>query len=193
MTSMWKRTAALAVLGIAVAGWGCESGTEPVPQAGLEAESSVSSLLDGSDDGSTLDFLERSSSLLVEQIVTTLATPEDGGELELLGHELVIPAGAVEKATYFVMIVLPGNAVQVELFAFDAQTGLDVGDAGFLTPVQLALSYADVSGIKDPSQLVIVHVPHDGEPEPLATRVDEEAQKAHAELWHFSRYALCRN
>lgn len=190
MISMLKNRTVLAVLALALLGLGCESGTEPAPPAAVEAESRTSNLL-GSDED-VLDFLERSSSLLVEQVVTELVTSE-GGTLELLGHSLVIPNGAVDDPTYFVMIVLPGAQVQVELYAIDAATGLDVGASGFDTAVQLALSYSDVSGIKDPSKLVIVHVTGEGEPVELATEVDTEAEKASADLDHFSRYALCRN
>lgn len=198
MHRTFLRGARAAILALAFIALGCESATDPVGPAQLETtENSTSNLLGGllggEDLESTLEILERSSSLLVEQTKIVLVEKDDDAEIELLGHRLTIPAGAVEQATYFVMIVLPGTQVQVELYALDAATGLDVGENGFKTPVQLALSYADLNGLKDPSELTIAYIPRDGAPEQLKTDVDTESQTASAWLKHFSRYALCRN
>lgn len=193
MHRTFLRGARAAILALAFIALGCESATDPVGSPQLEIENSTSSLLSGEESESTLAILERSSSLLVEQTEILLFQPGTSAEINLLGHTLKIPADAVERPTYFVMIVLPGTQVQVELHAVDAETGLDVGGNGFKTAVQLALSYADLNGVKDPYELTIAYIPHDGAPEQLVTTIDDTAQTASAHLEHFSRYALCRN
>ena len=188
------RTARLAVLGVAFIGLGCESPSEPAIQpVEVEAPNHLfGGLLGKLGLGSTLEMVERTSSLLVEQVVTLLVD-EDGGVIQLLGHSLTIPAGAVDDPTYFVMIALPGNKVRVELYAIDPLTGLDIGHDGFDVPVELTLSWADMSGVTDPDDLVIAYLPLSGAPQALPTTIDETAETARADLGHFSRYALCRN
>lgn len=192
MISMWKNRTVVAVLALALLGLGCESGTEPAPQAILEAESSPSSLLEGDSESSDAEIVERGTDLLTDQVASALIGIE-GGVLEILGHKLIVPEGAVTEVTQFVMVVVPGNQVLVDLYAFDPLLGTNVGESGFLVPVHLALSYDDVKGIKDPSTLRIVHLATNGDREALETEVDEGAKLASADLEHFSRYALCRN
>lgn len=203
MISTLKNKAVLTVLALAFLGLGCESGTEPAPQSALEAEPVASSLLGGalevdsedsedSEQSESDDILERTVPLLTEQVASALIGPA-GGVLEILGHQLVVPEGAVTDLTQFVMVVVPGTQVLVDLYAFDPLLGTNIGESGFLVPVQLALSYADVPGIKDPSKLRIVHIRTDGGREELETEIDEDAEEASADLEHFSRYGLCRN
>lgn len=196
MLSSYLRISRVGILALAFLVLGCENGADQIVEPKLQVEQQQAGLL-GDDDAtldSTLEFLERSESLLVEQTeILLVEDPDVEYVLELLGHTLTIPAGAVEKPTYFVMIVLPGAQVQVELYALDAETGVSVGENGFKTAVNLALSYADLPGDFDPNSLVIVHIPKDGEPEPLQTELNTEAQTVSADLDHFSRYALCRN
>lgn len=192
----WKagRGARVAVLALAFLALGCEAPTEPRAAQPLEVESE-SRLLGGllGSLGSALEIVEGTTSLLTEQVVTVLVDPAVGGVIELLGHRLEVPAGAVDDPTYFVMIALPGNAVRVELYAIDVASGLDVGANGFDVPVELTLSWAGLSGIKDPSRLVIAYLPPQGSPQQLPTTIDGTARTASADLDHFSRYALCRN
>ncbi|MBW3554976.1 MAG: hypothetical protein KY466_15830 [Gemmatimonadetes bacterium] len=191
MISTWKNRTALAVLALALFGLGCESGTEPGARGEpLEVQSSSNPLL-GDELGSELSFAHRTVAKLSDEVVRKTIGAE-GGTLSLDGHSLTVPPNAVDRPTLFVMAVLAGTEIQVELIAYDPDLYLDVGEGGFNIPVQLALSYAGMED-PDPDKLVIVHVTSDGERIELASTVDEENQVVRAELEHFSRYALCTN
>lgn len=188
-----KRGGRAAILAIAALALGCENATEPLRSPALEVDGAVDGLLDETTEtlGSELSFAHRTLALLTDEVVRQKVGPA-GGELSLLGHTLTIPPDAVDRPTMFVMAVLAGEAIQVELIAYDPDLHSDVGGKGFAVPVQLALSYAE-TGTDDPESLVIVYVNSNGDKEKLDSEVDQENQVVRAELAHFSKYALCRN
>lgn len=176
-----------ALLAIAVLVLGCETGTGPAHTPALQVDGPDAALL-----GSELSFANRTVAQLSDEVVRQKIDPDVGGELTLLGHTLTVPAGAVDRPTMFVLSVLAGTEIQVELIAYDPDLYEDVGGKGFNIPVQLALSYAEAD-IDDPESLTIVHVEADGEKIVIDSEVDTENQVVRAELTHFSRYGLCSN
>ncbi|HUG41592.1 MAG TPA: hypothetical protein VMM12_13975 [Longimicrobiales bacterium] len=193
MFSTLNRGGRVAILAVAAFALGCENATEPLQDPALEVDGATDGLLEETTEtlGSELSFAHRTVAQLTDEVVRELVGPE-GGTLTLLGHSLTIPEGAVERPTMFVMAVLTGTEIQVELIAYDPDLYEDVGGKGFAVPVQLALSYAEAD-IDDPESLVIVHVQSDGTKVPLESEVDTDAQVVRADLDHFSRYALCGN
>lgn len=202
MTSILNRGGRTIILAVAVLALGCESGTEPAGAPELQDDGAASGLLggqalqDGSHAdgllGSTLSFANRTVAQLSDEVVRQKIDPDVGGELTLLGHTLTIPAGAIDRPTMFVMSVLAGTEIQVELIAYDPDLYEDVGGKGFNVPVQLALSYAEAE-VDDPESLTIVYITPDGDKEVIESTVDTENQVVRAELSHFSRYGLCTN
>lgn len=194
MTSILNRGARAVILAIAVVALACETGTEPPRSPALLTDGPASGLL-GDDDllGSELSLAHRTIALLSDEVVRQKIEPDVGGTLELLGHSLYVPPGAVDRPTMFVMSVLAGTEIQVELIAYDPDLYEDVGGKGFNKPVQLALSYAEAD-IDDPESLTIVHITADGDKVEIDNvYVDTENQVVTGDLSHFSRYALCSN
>ena len=197
MPSKMKPPTAAAVLLLAILVWGCESSTEPPPApAQLEAVQTVPDNLLGGLLGSTLNLglrLVQTTVVIVGDLGDALIGPV-GGSLSVDGHRISVPPGAVPHPATFTMEVLSGRTVEVDLTAVDPETGEDVGGKGFAIPVQLALSYDDVS-IRDADvdRLVIVRIHEDGRREPLPSTVDRATKQVIAELDHFSKYGLCRN
>lgn len=116
-----------------------------------------------------------------------------GGSVELAGHHLVVPAGAVSHPTRFTLRLVENGFVEVDLRAARASgpdAGADVGKKGFSRPVILSLSYdqAELSG--DPEALVVAWVRPDGSLQPLRSSHDGEGRTITAPLDHFSRYVL---
>lgn len=192
MKTFWKRYAATAALAVGLLAVGCDQAGDPASPIAPEEQAQDGLIGDVVDGLGGLEFVRSNIYQLQQQVVTTLIDPALGGELNLLGHKLTIPAGAVEAPTFFVMFVIPGNTIQVELFAIDARTGINVGEQGFQIPVQLSLSYA-TADVDDPENLIIVHVERNGNRIPLPSTVDEDAELVSADLAHFSRYAMCSN
>lgn len=215
MTRIWRHITAAGALAIILAVWGCDQGTEPTGQL-LQAERPESGLLGGAIDEALdsdltieevealvpvedplgpeelmeLNGLKPVQSLAgaaVSQVVSAVFGV-DGGQLELEGHLLTVPAGAVLAPTRFTMRQVPNGGVEVDLRATQAVAG-NIGSSGFEIPVQLALSYAGTDGESNPEDLVIVRV---ATGERLETEV-VEGSRVQAELDHFSRYRICTN
>lgn len=129
--------------------------------------------------------------------VATLATSAvigpSGGRLELGGHQLIVPAGAVSHPARFSLELLENGYVEVELNASSKGHGNNVGQRGFAVPVILELSYAAADGPVSPEELKIVWVRSDGSLEPLPSMHDAASQTVRAGLKHFSPYALASN
>jgi hypothetical protein len=118
-----------------------------------------------------------------------------GGVVELLGHSLTVPPGAVAQPTLFSIAALPRGRIEVELLALSIDLfgrSHDVGSGGFHNgkTVRLTLSYARATNVSDPSRLVVLHVSDDGAVDPLPTVVDGDARTVTVELAHFSRYCM---
>lgn len=121
----------------------------------------------------------------------------NGGTVTLLGHRIVVPAGAVDLPTVFTLAVLPNGYVQVDVTALaPALSGLvDVGAAGFERPVRLDLSYERATNVKRESRLVILRLNPAGMSElheALPTTVAASQDQATVWLEHFSGYIMAQ-
>lgn len=188
MSRHWKSLLAPSLLSVLLLA-SCEPRdlTDPrVPTAALSAESAESS-----QDQYTFVTAEPLPSL--QQTVRVI--DEMGGMLELLGHVLTVPAGAVAEPTQFSMVALPDGRIEVELAALSV-TGVgaprEVGADGFLNgkTVRLTLSYATATNVDDPSRLLVLYLMDGGAVEALPTSVDVGTKTVSVELEHFSRYCM---
>lgn len=75
-----------------------------------------------------------------------------GGTIELGGHRLDVPAGAVDGAVEFTMALLPARMLKVRIQA-NGQ-----GSFAFKVPATLTLSYARCGAAVDPSRLRIYKI-----------------------------------
>jgi hypothetical protein len=176
--------ALLPLLTVALALGGCERvelpGTPSVPEfssAGLHALHKVPERVRTATAGSTSG---------------AIIGPE-GGTIELAGHRLTVPAGAVTRPTRFSMRLVGNGYVEVDLRAAQASAAggeTDVGKRGFARPVVLSLSYAQAQVPEDLSRVVIAWVKPDGTLQPLTSEHDAQKQSIAAELDHFSGYVL---
>ena len=113
-----------------------------------------------------------------------------GGKLMLGKHELWVPKDAVSGATTFTMTKIDGDQIRVKLTATKLLTN-DVGSQGFAVPVKLTLSYHNAAEIpQDESLLRIVWIRLDGTVQEQLSNVEVTGKRVHAELGHFSDYAL---
>jgi hypothetical protein len=115
-----------------------------------------------------------------------------GGRVDLLGHSIVVPAGAVTEPKVFTITSIPGGYVEVDLRAGDGSLlDPDSDDENFAVPVTLTLTYERSTNVTDPSQLVVLRLNGvDGEPEALPSTVDLNVATITTQLDHFSRYAI---
>lgn len=116
-----------------------------------------------------------------------------GGSVELAGHLLVVPAGAVSHPTRFTLRLVENGFVEIDLKAARASgigAGADVGKQGFSRPVILHLSYEQAELTTDPEALFVAWVKPDGSLQPLRSSHDAEERTITAALDHFSRYVL---
>jgi len=133
------------------------------------------------------------SDLRVSQVIGL-----EGGTLTLLGHTLTVPRGAVDEPALFTLLVLPSGYVSVELTALTGSLlgGLiDLGSGGFLTPVQVELSYSRARGVEDPDDLVILRMNPRGlryVHQALPSDTDESTRTVEAWLDHFSAYCMAQ-
>jgi hypothetical protein len=128
-------------------------------------------------------------------VVVTDLLGGDGGSLDLLGHRLVVPAGAVDQPTTFTLGVLLNGTTRVDLTAFaPGRSGnVDVGAEGFDRPVRLDMTYKRGMNIRDERKLVILRLNPAGIGalhEVLPTTVDRTRDRATTWLEHFSGYAM---
>jgi hypothetical protein len=117
----------------------------------------------------------------------------DGGSIELAGHTLTVPAGAVAHPTRFSLKLVENGFVEVDLRAAQASAAgqeVNVGKRGFATPVTLQLSYELAERVDDPAALFIAWVKPDGSLQPLRSSYDPATRTVTASLDHFSSYGL---
>lgn len=209
MSRRWPLRSALVALFAATLVISCDSATGPEPT--ITSESSdllgIGRILrpiikpppppaeeeEREDDERALTFIVESGPGH-PQVVTGLFGVL-GGLLNVDGHGLAVPRGAVLRLTLFSMETVAGPVIDVDLNAFEnnlvnrvlARVGL------FNRPVTVELSYAEATNVTDPSRLVIVRVHDDGTLEVLPTRVDRNRRVVTAELDHFSKYAMASN
>ena len=117
-----------------------------------------------------------------------------GGSLELFGHRLTVPVGAVLEPTLFTLVALPSGHVEVHLTAVSTNLlgrVINVGSNGFRKPVKVTLSYSRSTNVQDPSELFVLRAKGLlGEPQVMPSVVDELRQTVTADLDHFSRYYI---
>lgn len=183
---MSKRLFRLPLFSLLVAGLalsGCEGGTLPgapsVPEFSARGVSPVHKVQGQHKGGSS----------------TTVATmiDADGGSLELGGHRLTVPAGAVTHPTRFSLKLVENGFIEVDLRAAQVSAAgkqVDVGKRGFATAVTLQLSYELAERVNDPASLFIAWVKPDGSLQPLSSSYDPDTRTVTAPLDHFSRYGL---
>ena len=136
-------------------------------------------------------FVEAERLLSIQRTVQLIGG--EGGELELLGHTLSVPAGAVAEPTLFRMLLLPNGRIEVKLTALTGNaSATPVGADGFRDgkTVRLTLSYAKATNVDDPSRLVVLYLADGGAVEEVPTTVDTETKTVTVELEHFSRYCM---
>ena len=122
--------------------------------------------------------------------VVSAVIDQNGGVLSIGKHLLWVPQGAVTAPTTFVMTKFPGE-IKVDLSATRLLPN-DVGNAGFLKPVRLTLSYADVANIT-PEQLAAIKIlwaRPDGTFEQQQSYINQENKTVNANLNHFSIYTM---
>lgn len=185
-----KRFRLLAGVLVLLASAGCDrtgsSGlrpTEPEPLLGLGGQVGGYHLANDPVLAQTLDAT----------VSVTRLIGSGGGSLELYGHRLTVPSGAVLEPTLFTLAVVPSGYVQVELSA-TVRTLLGVlnlGEKGFRKPVPVTLTYRRSTNVSDPTTLFVLR--EKGlfrKPEPLPSRVDPVTKTVTADLDRFSRYFL---
>lgn len=183
MKHVLLRTSLLSLLGVSLLVAGCERSDLPgeavVPQFAKSGPSS----------------LHKAPGRHAPAEVPTAAAVigPDGGSIELGGHRLTVPAGAVARPTRFSLQLLESGYVEVDLRASQrSKSGAEVsvGKQGFPTPVILELSYQHVEGVDRPDALVVAWVKPDGSLQPLRSTHDASARSIRAPLDHFSRFVL---
>lgn len=133
---------------------------------------------------------------LTQSLSTGTLIGVEGGDISVLGHSLVVPAGAVSQPTLFSITVLPTGYVEVDLSATVTTSQgevVDVGSKGFAKPVPVTLTYSRATNVSEPRKLTILRINslvgyH--EYEVMPSRVDSAAQTVTTELDHFSRYIV---
>lgn len=117
-----------------------------------------------------------------------------GGSIELFGHRLTVPVGAVLEPTLFTLVALPSGHVEVHLTAVSTNLlgrVINVGTKGFRKPVRVTLTYSRSTNVTDPAGLFVLRGKGlSGEPEVMPSTVDVQRQTVSAELDHFSRYYI---
>ncbi|MEX2281677.1 MAG: hypothetical protein WEE89_04215 [Gemmatimonadota bacterium] len=111
-----------------------------------------------------------------------------GGSLTVGGHMLHIPDKAVNKQTLFIMTVMPGDYIHVDLQAFN-RDGTPI--TTFKNPVWLGLSYAGITGSADKKLTVtyLVDGTVEGATESVTSFMYEAYQMVFGQLHHFSSYS----
>lgn len=189
MRSFWKRLWVLPVL-VVTALVGCEVGNRS-PMEVLPASQPV---LSEQTVGSNYTLVEESLPEITEAVSASTLIGASGGRVELLGHSLSVPAGAVTEPTLFTLTVLPTGYVEVDLRATVTSLlgeAIDVGGEGFRKPVTVSLTYSRATNVPDPSRLTVVwkKTGYDNL-QAVHSKVNVEKQTVTAELGHFSEYIL---
>jgi hypothetical protein len=123
------------------------------------------------------------------------ASAGKGTTLRVGQYKLVVPKGAVNRKTRFVLTVLPGTSVTVSLKAYEAGSGIEVST--FRRELFLTLPYSaiDPSAIDNESKLLVANVSEDGTESVLEiadTNVDNNAKTVTGKITHFSIWAIAR-
>jgi hypothetical protein len=120
----------------------------------------------------------------------------EGGSVNLAGHTIKVPAGAVEQPTLFTLTLATNGYVEVDLSATVTDllgNTIDTGSKGFKKPVTLSLTYAWASNVSDPSRLLILRMLGNGKVEALNSTVQPTGKTVTVQLDHFSKYCVASN
>jgi hypothetical protein len=118
-----------------------------------------------------------------------------GGVLQLDGHTLIVPRGAVLQPTLFTMATPSSEVIDVELNVLggDLLRGTLSRLLRFETAVTVELSYARASNVTNPDKLMIVRLLENGRYEVVPSQIDKTRKVVTARLDHFSKYAMASN
>lgn len=193
--NFWTRLRALPLTGLllVLAATACD---RVEPTAAPSAPPRFSTLIDENGNAYVIAEGKYSTRTISESAIIGAA----GGKLGVAGHQITVPAGAVDRPTRFTITMSQerspsGNQlVKVDNTAYQQDAGgawtVNVGAAGFLKPLTLRMSYGWASNISDPGRLLILWDREDGSAEPYATSVDTATRTVTAQLTHFSIYAV---
>lgn len=185
MIRNWKSVLVAPLAALALVVGACENLSEP-SQALMGPSGIAPALIETETKDGYKIVKETDTSLGVVAVIID----ENGGELSLGQHKLVVPAGAVSGATTFEITKVDGDDIRVKLTATQLTTN-DIGSAGFAKPVRLTLSYKNAAEMpENESELTILWVKLDGTKEAQASNVDVTGKRVSAELGHFSDYAI---
>jgi hypothetical protein len=118
----------------------------------------------------------------------SLVVNREGGTLQVAGHMLYIPKNTVSKQTVFIMTVVAGEYIHVDLQAFRKSDGASVTQ--FRDGVWLGLSYAGANeGDRPLTVSYLVDGTVEGGLEPVPSYTYPSMQMVWGSLNHFSGYA----
>ena len=169
------------VLGLAISAGACDSVNR------LSDVETAPAYSTGAVNGSKMQQLLKLHTPAVGE-TGSMTVNSQGGTLTVGGHMLHVPAKTVDKTTLFIMTVMPGDYIHVDLKAFK-RDGTPV--TTFKTPVWLGLSYASAAGDGDRPLTVtyLVDGTIDGRIQNVSSIMYTQWQMVFAELTHFSSYS----
>lgn len=177
----WSRRVAAGLLGVVLTfGAGCSSNDVPVEPASPPAAGTSSQIIIGGDLLKQLKELRLLSCTTQPQVRTTQVVGPNGGVILVGTHRLVIPAGALKRATTITAEQVPGRVNSVRFLP----EGLR-----FDRPATLSLSYANCSRLLLLKR--VVYVDELLRILELLPSLDNRADRTvTGTVRHFSRYAV---
>ena len=185
MRSTWRYVlAAVLALGITTA---CEQASLPM---GTDTTAVQPAFSEGSSEPRLIPLnLPDTFTFKFEQVIGS-----KGGKLRMGPHELFVERGAVRSDTRFVVTVILGEYLVMDLTAWRVSDGAEI--KVFEDDVKLKISYADLAWLGDPDRLTVVYLV-DGTPRGRKEKVNSEVSKkdkrVSGKLKHFSFYTLGLN
>lgn len=176
----------------------CDLGRAPVSEVPTAPRFEEAS---GSEGSTTYKLIEGRIPSEIADLQVSKLIGIDGGSLNLAGHKLTVPAGAVNQPTLFTMTLVTNGYVEVDLSATVTDllgNVIDVGEQGFNVPVTLSLTYAWASNVEkeEEGKLLILRMKgeyHTDEHEELESAVETDSKGVSVVLDHFSKYCMASN
>jgi hypothetical protein len=178
----------------------CEPGRAPVSEVPTAPRFEEAS---GSEGSATYKLIEGRIPSEIADLQVSKLIGIDGGSLNLAGHTLTVPAGAVEQPTLFTMTLVTNGYVEVDLSATATDllgNVIDVGSQGFPKGKEptLSLTYAWASNVEkgEEGKLLILRMHgeyHSDEHEELESAVETDSKDVSVVLDHFSKYCVASN
>ena len=193
-TGTGRRLAALVLLALGVASCDHVASDATGLAGGYDPQLATAQTVEGSD-GRIYTLVEEPNLASEEKRVTgTIGLL--GGSLEVVGHKLTVPPGAVSAPTLFAMTRLPNGRIMVNLLAVQSDllgNVFNAGALGFDKPVTVELTYSRATNVTRPQDLVILRMNPKGTGYPhevMPSVVDESRRTVRAQLDHFSGYCM---